>query len=46
MGALIQVKVDKQRANEIWRKVTKFLKKHRIVRGMMAYSVLWPGEFT
>ncbi|CAG9806899.1 unnamed protein product [Chironomus riparius] len=42
MGALIQVKVDRRRANEILQVVSKFLKKHRIVRGMIAYSVLWP----
>lgn len=43
MGALIQVKIDKKRANELLNNVSKFFKRYKILRGMMAYSVLWPG---
>lgn len=44
MGALIQVKIDKKKADKIWKNVSRILKRHKILRGMMAYSVLWPGE--
>ncbi|KAG5671233.1 hypothetical protein PVAND_001442 [Polypedilum vanderplanki] len=42
MGALIEVKVDKQKANYLLNTALKFLRKHRIVRGMLSYSILWP----
>lgn len=42
MGRLIEVKVDRQKTTQIFQVVSKFLNKHRIIRGMISYSILWP----
>lgn len=29
---------------KVWKAVTMFFNRHRMLRGMLSYSVLWPGE--
>lgn len=28
---------------KLWKNVTEFFNKHRVLRGMVSYSILWPG---